>query len=333
LKQFFKNAIEEARALFYTLKQRYFNKFGKTYRAVFVDDVPLKFDDKEIVDLILSPKYYWVKLEDLPVKYVFQAREYAQSLFDGYIPEGDYSYKVLKKEGKFLVFAYNAKEILESLQALGVKTSQIHSVYFAQTELENLSLKIDDISALITHNSKVVKVPLQMAGECEVVKKALQSIIVSKNSIKLGKFVRFYERRGAFVGVIYVLAFLIVIFAGEFFYLKSVVNSKTAQKDEVAQRYSLPSTDIELKAMMKKYDRINTQQSSLRTALGNIFRFPLSSDEYIKNIEINSADISLTFHTNDKNRVSIAREYLQKSFVISEFKDDSSDIKIKMRYE
>jgi hypothetical protein len=165
------------------------------------------------------------------------------------------------------------------------------------------------------------------------VQKVLQGITVSTNRIKLGKFVRFYEKRGAFVGVIYVLAFLIVIFAGEFFYLKSIVNSKTAQKDEIVQRYSLPSTDIELRVMMKNFDKINTQQSGVRTALGNIFRFPLSSDEYIKNIEINSEGVSLTFHANNKNRASIARDYLQKLFVISEFQDDSLDIKIKMRYE
>jgi hypothetical protein len=333
LKLFFKNAQEAVKSLLYTLKQRYFDKFGKTYRAVLVDDKTPQLDDKEIVDLILSPKYYWVKIEELPVKYAFQAREYAPSLFDGYIPEGDYSYKAVKKEGKFLLFAYNTKDILESLQALGVKMSQVHSVYFAQTELLDRSLKINELNALITHNGKVIKVPLFMAGECEVQKNEPLNVTVSKNKIKLGKFVRFYEKRGAFAGIIYVLAFLIVLFAGEFLYLKSVANAKAAQKEEIIQRYSLPPTELQLKALSKQYDKINNQQKAIRSALGNIFKFPLLSDEYFKNIDLSSSEISLTLHINNKNRANIVQDYLKKTFVIDEFKDDSLDIKIKMRYE
>jgi phage-related holin len=335
LRQFFSNLSDAANSLKETLKLRWFSSFRKSYEAVFIDDKKVKLGDTKSVDLILSPKYYWVKIETLPVKYAFQAKEYAPSLFEGYIPEGDYSYKAFKSGEKFLIFAYEAKSILESIEKLGVKTPQIHKVYFAQTELCNMQkpLKIDGENALIVRNGKVVKAPLYLAGEYALVESEINRVVLSKNSVKLGKFNRFYEQTGAFTGIVYVLIFLIAIFLCESIYLIKSLNNQKDTKADIIERYSLPSTDLQLRALLKQYDGINKKQKDIREKLSYIFKFKLQNGEYFKSIEANSKEASLVLHISNKNSAESIRNYLAKSFVVDDFKEDNLDIKIKIKYE
>ncbi|MDR0408465.1 MAG: hypothetical protein LBH45_06100 [Campylobacteraceae bacterium] len=337
MKRFFDILRYKTAPLIDAFKQRYYDKFGKThsYKVVFADTKHIESDDLGMFDIVLSPKYYWTKIENLPVKYTFQAKEYAPSVFDGFIPKGDYSYKAIKQNGKFLLFAYDAKNILENLEALGIKLTHVRNIYFAQTEFIDYpsAIKIDNESVLITHSEKVVKVPLSLAKEYVGINKVLQTLKLSKNIIKLGKFNRFYEKQGALRGIIYVLVFLIVVFFAELLYLSHILSSQEAQKDKILKQYSLPSTEIQLNALLNQQDRINKQQKAIRENVSKIFKLPLLEGEYIKSIEANQMQISLVLHVNDKNRSNIVRNYFQRSFIMDEFRDDTNDIGIKLRYE
>ncbi len=53
------------------------------------------------VNVMLTPQYYTLKREELPVKYLYQAKKIAPSLFDGLLEEvGEYDYMVYKEKGK-----------------------------------------------------------------------------------------------------------------------------------------------------------------------------------------------------------------------------------------
>ncbi|MDR1460728.1 MAG: hypothetical protein LBI78_03710 [Campylobacteraceae bacterium] len=337
LKRFFDILRDKAALLIDALKQQYYKRFGKAYgyKIIFVDTQHVTTSDSDIFDIVLSPKYYWTKMEELPVKYAFQAKEYAPSVFDGFIPKGDYSYKAIKQDGKFLLFAYDAKDILERLESLGIKPSHVRNTYFAQTEFANypLAIKVDNENSLITHNEKVIKMPLSLAKEHVSMNEVLQTLKPSKNIIKLGKFNRFYEKQGALKGIIYVLAILIAIFLGELLYLSHLLSSQENRKDEILKQYSLPSTEIQLNALLKQQEKTNKQQSVIRENMSKIFGFSLLQNEYFKNIEVNQMQISIVLHVNDKSRSAVVRDYFQKSFIIYEFTDDTDDIKIKLRYE
>jgi hypothetical protein len=337
LKQFFDNLCDKIKSFVNFLKWQYFKKFSKTYehKIVFIDTQEVMISDTNTVDIILSPKYYWTKSEELPVKYAFQAREYAASLFDGFIPKGDYSYKAVKQKGRYLLFAYDAKDILESLEILGVKPSHVHNIYFAQTEFADYprDIEISDNNALIIRSERVIKAPLSLAQEYVDINEVLRTLKLSKNVIKLGKFNRFYEKQGALKGIIYVLIFLIALFFGELLYFANVLNSQESQKEKISEQYSLPSTEIQLNTLLKQHERINKQQSVIRENMGEIFKFSFLEDEYFKSIEISKTQISLVLHVRDKSRSDIVRSYFQKSFSIDEFRDDTNDIRIKLRYE
>ncbi|MDR2342808.1 MAG: hypothetical protein LBD84_07215 [Campylobacteraceae bacterium] len=338
MKQFFRKR-NKAKKILDVLKQIYYDTFHKTYdnRVIFVDTKHITIiGDLVAFDVILSPKYYWIKIETLPVKYTFQAKEYAPSVFEGFIPKGDYSYKAIKQNDKFLLFAYDAKDILENLESLGVKTSLIRKVYFAQTEFAHypFDIKIDNKNALVIHNGKVIKAPLSLTKEHISINEVLQKIKPSKNTIKLGKFNRFYEKQGALKSVIYALIFLIVLFFAELIYLVTVLNSNENRREEILEQYSLPTTEIQLNALLRQNERINKEQKTIRDKTNEIFKLPLQEGEYFKSIDIIKTQILLTLHVNNKSRSDTIRNYFEKFFAIDDFKDDTNnDIKVKLRYE
>jgi hypothetical protein len=319
------------------LKQFYSKRFAKNYdnRVVFADVKRISVVGIDAFDVILSPKYYWTKIQPLPVKYAFQAKEYAPSVFDGFIPKGDYSYKVVKQKDNFLLFAYDVKNILESLDSLGIKPAIIRKVYFAQNEFANYArdIKIDAKNALIVREGKVVKAPLSLAKETADIDDVLRTLKPSQITINLGKFNRIYEKQSALKGVVYVLIFLITVFFTESLYLSSVSNSLESQRAEILEQYSLPATDIQLNALLKQYDKTNKEQKTIREKIGEVFRFPLIEGEYFKNIEAAKTHISLTLHVSDKNRYEEIKKYFQQSFAVSEFQNSGDDIKVELRYE
>ncbi|MDR2081547.1 MAG: hypothetical protein LBP54_06650 [Campylobacteraceae bacterium] len=337
MKQFFKNLQNALERFLNILKQFYNDKFAKTYdhKIVFIDDKHMSVVGIDAFDIILSPKFYWTKIQTLPVKYAFQAKEYAPSVFDGFIPKGDYSYKAVNQNGKFLFFAYDVKSILENLDAAGIKPALIRKVYFAQTEFASCpyDIKIDAKNALIIREGKVIKAPLSIAKECVGMDAVLQTIKPSKITINLGKFNRIYEKQGALKGIIYALIFLNILVFAELFYLSSIVSFKENQKEEILKQYSMPSTEIQLNALLKQYGNINNEQKTIREKISEVFKFPFLEGEYFKSIEAAKTHISLILHVNGSNRGEAVKSYFQKYFTISEFQEAADNIKMELRYE
>ena len=65
------------------------------------------------VDIILSPEFYWVRIFDIPVKNITQAKNVLPTLFEDIVDSiSDLSYQVIKLEdNKYLCFAYINKRI------------------------------------------------------------------------------------------------------------------------------------------------------------------------------------------------------------------------------
>jgi hypothetical protein len=301
-----------------------------------VDDERIDMHDGEFVSLILSPKYYWVKIEELPVKYAFQAKEYAQGLFEGGVTEGEYSYKVIKRNGKFVLFAYDVKAILSALERLGVKMPQVRGVYLAQNEFSDIAtpIKISPSYALITKDSKLIKAPLSLAPEQISLSQALGHVELSSCKIKLGKFNRYYEKKGAFIGLVYVLAFLIVIYAGELFYVDRLAKAEEAKKSDIFSSYNLPASQIQLNAMIKRLDTVDTKQRAIRQAVGKVWKYSLREGESLKSFELNNGAITASFTLSSEARGAELRRYLESNkFKIDNFEQSGGDVKVRMRYE
>jgi len=85
------------------------------------------------IDIILTPQFYFFLQEELGIKFVYQAKQIAPSLFDDYLDEQkDYQYFVYKCDEYWCFFAYDIEEITSFLESKGLKRHQIGKIFFAQ---------------------------------------------------------------------------------------------------------------------------------------------------------------------------------------------------------
>jgi len=108
--------------------------------VVFLDKDTKNLSIKNKAIIVLSPSFYWFVKKEINNLSLNKAKKIAPSVFDEIgIPKGEYSYHVEKVgEKEFWFFAYNDKEILDKLNSLGIKPSQISKIYPAQLVFQNI---------------------------------------------------------------------------------------------------------------------------------------------------------------------------------------------------
>ncbi len=114
------------------------------------------------VNIMLTPQFYTLKKETLPVKYLYQAKRIAPSLFDGFLEDwNDYEYLVFKEENNWVFIAYNMGQINSLLLSKGIKPEQVSKIYFAEQVRNSFTgpVLLGDKEALVVLDNAVVIIP------------------------------------------------------------------------------------------------------------------------------------------------------------------------------
>jgi len=120
------------------------------------------------VNVMLTPQFYTLKKEELPVKYLYQAKRIAPSLFDGLLDDEDtHEYFVYKEAEKWVFIAYNAAEITALLLEKGIKSEQVAKIFFAEQALSSFAapLLLGERDALLKLDDTIVVVPQSSLDE------------------------------------------------------------------------------------------------------------------------------------------------------------------------
>jgi hypothetical protein len=120
------------------------------------------------VDLILTPQFYTLRREALPVKYAYQAKRIAPSLFDGLIEESErYEYFVYREGDVWVFIAYDPEEIVTFLRMKKIPLERVRKVCFAQQIASQLHtpLVLGEQSVLSVINDTVTVVPVSAVKE------------------------------------------------------------------------------------------------------------------------------------------------------------------------
>jgi len=121
----------------------------------------------EPVNIMLTPQFYTLKKEMLPVTYAYQAKRFAGSLFEGLLDvEGSYEFFVYK-EGEYWNFiAYDIGKINDFLQTKGFKHGDVSKIFFTQQSVEKFTAPyvLSDQDALVVLDETVVVVPSNALG-------------------------------------------------------------------------------------------------------------------------------------------------------------------------
>ena len=114
------------------------------------------------VNVMLTPQFYTLKKEELPVKYAYQAKKIAPSLFEGLLEDGGtYDYMVFKERDAWVFIAYDIERIRKFLQSKGIAIEKISKLFFAQQSVNSFTtpLSLSDKESLAVIDDTVVVVP------------------------------------------------------------------------------------------------------------------------------------------------------------------------------
>jgi len=125
------------------------------------------------INVMLTPQFYTLKKEALPVKYAYQAKKIAPSLFEGLLEEGgEYEYLVFKEEvneeEQWVFIAYDIEKITDFLESKGIEAEHVAKVFFVQQSMKEFkkgSLPLGEHDALTVIDDTVVVVPAVALGE------------------------------------------------------------------------------------------------------------------------------------------------------------------------
>ena len=120
------------------------------------------------VNVMLPPQFYTVKKEELPLRYTYQAKKIAPSLFEGLLEEGKvYDYMVYKEDEKWVFLAYDLEKITAFLESKGFRLENIGKIFFAQQSNQRFEkpMLLGENEALISLNDMITVVPRGALGE------------------------------------------------------------------------------------------------------------------------------------------------------------------------
>jgi hypothetical protein len=282
-----------------------FTKHKGGRELVFLDPLapqtqPLPTDKK--IDIILSPSLYWVKKMVLPLKSAREVSKLLPTIFEEFLPDGEYSYFTYKEGDQFLVFAYEQEKIKSLLLTYEIPLHSVGDFYFAQDLAPFIDggVKLNDQEVLAVEDGVVILLPQQWSG--------VEESLVLNSSMKLEHKVRLDFTKG-FVGdkslykLALLLGVLVVVVSVEIFITTTKIGKIQEQKTELFTHYKLKSTMIQNRSILKKYKKIFTDQSHLREEFVKFLEQDRNKAEVIDVIEFDGSVLKMKIlNTKTKKR-------------------------------
>lgn len=279
------------------------------------------------VDIILSPEFYWVRIFDIPVKNITQARHVLPTLFEDVLETvSELSYQVIKLEdGKYLCFAYSNKKIYEQIKNSGISLSLVNSIYFAQNECkEYVQFKVDDKSFLYTPDNILVKVPNAIATQAISLDDNINKIELSSNNVDIKLYNNVLNTKQ-----IYSIVAVLLIISFVNFYKIFDYKNETLNLDEKIEKTksisSLPSSMIQTNAILKSYETKVSKEIIKREALEYILK---NRNFTLKKVDLRKDILSIDLLNTDKRK---AEKYISKKYKVVSSSVNSLVLKIRIK--
>ncbi|WP_067329740.1 hypothetical protein [Sulfurovum riftiae] len=230
------------------------------------------------VNVMLTPQFYTMKREELPIKYLYQARKIAPSLFDGLLDEQEsYEYFIFKEEEHWVFIAYNPEEIREFLNTKGISAEHLSKVFFVQQAQQAFvqPVVLGDKEVLMTIDGVVVLIP-KAALSPEHPTAFFDESFTPRSGVNLpGNSTALISRKEAIV-----LAIIFSIFAAIFFiegwqYSRGLkVQEKEMQ--ELLEAYPALQSKMQRESISLKYktidDKERKKRETIKTLAAMIFK-------------------------------------------------------------
>ena len=235
-------------------------------------------DFSHTVNIMLPPQFYTLKKETLPLKYAYQAKKIAPSLFDGLLEDVDnYDYMVYKEDENWVFIAYDLHEIADFLQSKGIQAEKVGKIFFAQQALDSFTAPVllGEKDALIAMDGVVVNVP-QIALQEDFKVQKINSTFTPKTGVSLeGSFHSVISQKQA-IGLAAIFVTFAVLFFVEGWRFSNDSSTIKAEIETLLEEYPALQSQYTRKSIAEKYKTIDRterrKRDIVKTLAGMIFK-------------------------------------------------------------
>ena len=279
-------------------------------KAIFVTKNTF-IDLTEKSHLILSPEFYWVIKRQLPVKHLWQAKRLCPSLFDGIIPNAEYTFMAVREQKTFLLFAYDSHIIAKHIQQHISHPEWIESIYFTQTEIPKGDIYDCDENILTDKDGIFVLLPKKIFSIEESTLKKITFASPSPYKIAIQSHTSFISKKH----FRFLLTFLLLLFS--FNVIEALIYNHNINKihSKEAGLYTIlnmPANSWQLGALKKHFLQNHNNQLSLREDFFNILTISFQDHEMIQSLTMEKKSILLTLAGIDSKRMDFFKSELLK---------------------
>jgi hypothetical protein len=279
---------------------------------------------------MLTPQFYTLKKEVLPLNYAYQAKRIAPSLFEGLVEEGrDYEYLVWKEEEAWVFLAYDLEMIAAFLERKGFALENVSKIFFAQqsVDLFDKPLLLGENEALVALDNMIVLVPRVALGEDE------GHSLVFDNSFTPKKGVMLHDAYGSVLSLkqASTLAAIFTLFAIMFFVEGSRYSNNAqvgeAQMQELLEAYPSLQSKYTRDSIVAKYKTIDTAERKKRETVkmvsGMIFK-----GVTLTSLELDEGSFKVQFSCKDAQVANRVKALAKKNNLSTTAIAGSNDLKI-----
>ena len=223
-------------------------------------------------DIFLTPKYYVVKREKLPIKFTFQAKKLAPSILDDLIESDKRVEYVVYKDGEEWVFiAYEPELIISDIEKAKLDINGIRSIYFAEQLRDRLEKAIclgDDL-ALSVIDGYVTQIPKALISKQGCNRVNNKSLKANKAYASLSSANSSLSNKQTYIlaGAISLIA--ILTFAEGMRY-KSAVSAEQVKVENAADGDSILMSEITRSNILNKYKKIDIRERNIRNTIKKV---------------------------------------------------------------
>jgi len=227
----------------------------------------------EGVNVMLTPQFYTIKRESLPVKYAYQAKRIAPSLFEGLLENTqDYKYFVQREEDDWLFIAYDIEKIKSFLISKGLPLANISKMYFAEQSsvLFKAPVLLGDNDALANLDGTMTVIP-QMVLQVDEKPIKINKSFTPKKGLALEE-----GRSKALITntETYTLAAILVLFAAIYFAEGSRYGGDDAEQEAqirlLLENYPSLQSSYKRESIASKYKIIDKKERKKRDVIKSL---------------------------------------------------------------
>ncbi len=280
------------------------------------------------VEIILTPQFYTFIRENLDIRFAYQAKQIAQSLFDDFLDSNkDYQYHVYKCQNDWCFFAYDIKEIEDFLKTIGIEKHRVSKIYFAQQLSEELKkpLKLSEKNTLLTIDDTVTLIPTKLIDSNVEYSSLDLKEHKFNSSVSMGasldSFVSLKET--IMLGSLFFILGSIFIIEGN--RIKSSVSTNEEVITKLFNKYPKYNSAMLRESLLDKYQPIDKQERKKRESLKEISKL-LSSNSQLEQLTIEKNRIIANIKASNAN---IANQ-VNRNAKAKNFKSSKNGLEVKV---